>query len=65
MLAPTLLTWMACHVADYKPMYIVVNCGIFFICIIAKIPQMHGVRIFGINSTLGIDVPIIIKNKDN
>ena len=61
MLVPTILTWIACHYADYKPFYIVVNCGMFLICIIAKIPEMHRVRIFGINSTIGIDSPIEIK----
>ena len=58
MLMPTLLTLMACYIADYKPFYIVVNCGMFLIMIIAKIPQMHRVRLFGINSTPGIDTPI-------
>lgn len=57
MLVPTLLTWLACHVAEYKPFYVVINCGIFLICIIAKIPEMYRVRIFGINSTVGIDSP--------
>lgn len=51
-------TWGSCHAADYKPFYIVVNCGIFFILIIAKIPSMHRVRLFGINSTPGIDTKI-------
>jgi hypothetical protein len=46
MLAPTLLTWLACNAADYKKFHVIVNLGIFFICIIAKMPQMHGVRIF-------------------
>ncbi len=55
MLAPTLLTWIACHFANYKPIYIFVNCGIFLICIIAKIPEMHRVRLFGINSTAGFE----------
>lgn len=58
MLVPTLLTLMACYAANYKPFHIVVNCGIFLICIIAKIPEMHRVRIFGINSTPGIDSAI-------
>ena len=58
MLMPTLITWMACYIADYKPMYIVVNCGMFLILIIGKIPEMHRVRIFGINSTPGIDTKI-------
>ena len=58
MLIPTVLTYLACYAADFQPLYIVVNCGIFIICIIAKIPQMHGVRILGINSTPGIDTPV-------
>jgi hypothetical protein len=58
MLVPTVLTYIACHVADYKSIYVITNCGIFFILIIAKIPQMHHVRIFGINSTVGIDTKI-------
>lgn len=58
MLVPTIVTWIACHEANYKPIYIMVNCGLFVILIIAKMPQMHRVRIFGINSTPGIDTPI-------
>lgn len=58
MLVPTVLTLIACYSADYKPFYIILNCGIFLVCIIAKIPEMHRVRIFGINSTVGIDEPV-------
>jgi len=58
MVIPTLLTWISCHYADYKPLPILVNCGIFLILIIAKIPEMHRVRIFGIGSTVGIDEPV-------
>jgi hypothetical protein len=54
-LVPSLLCLVACFTADYKPFYIVVNCGIMFISVIAKMPQMHRVRILGINSTVGID----------
>ncbi len=56
-------TWVSCHMSDYQPMYLVVNCGIFFILIIAKIPEMHKVRLFGINSTLGIDTKVDYKPK--
>lgn len=56
-------TWISCHVSDYKPIYVVVNCGIFLILIIAKIPEMHKVRLFGINSTLGIDTKVEYKRK--
>jgi hypothetical protein len=58
MLIPSLITWMACHIANYKPFHVIINVCIFMICIIAKIPQMHRVRIFGINSTPGIDTVI-------
>lgn len=58
MLIPTLITWVACHTAHYEALYVVVNCGMFLIQIIAKIPEMHRVRIFGINSTPGIDTPV-------
>lgn len=58
MLMPAFLTWMACHTAHYEPIFVVVNGGMFLICIIAKIPEMHRVRLFGINSTPGIDEPV-------
>lgn len=58
MLIPTILTYIACYAADYKKFYVIVNLGIFFILIVAKLPQMHRVRIFGINSTPGIDNPV-------
>lgn len=63
MLMPTLNAWIACHTANYKPIYLVVNIGMFFILIIAKIPQMHRVRILGINSTPGIDNPVRVSGK--
>ena len=65
MLIPTLITLMAVITANYKPFHIIVNCGMFLICIIAKIPQMHGVRILGINSTPGIDTVIEYSPKKN
>ena len=46
-----MLTWLGCHYAKYEPIHVLVNCGCFLICIIAKIPEMHRVRIFGINSS--------------
>lgn len=49
--------------ADYKPIYVVVNSGIFLIVIIAKIPEMHRVRLLGINSTLGVDEPVEVDLK--
>ncbi len=65
MLVPTVLTYMGCHYSSYKPYPIIVNCGMFLIMIIAKIPEMHRVRIFDINSTPGIDNPINITNQSS
>ena len=58
MLVPTVLSYIACHMANYEFFHVVVNLAMFLICIIAKIPEMHGVRLFGINSTLGIDTKV-------
>lgn len=58
MLIPAILTWVSCHVSDYQPIYLIVNVGLFAILIIAKIPEMHKVRLFGINATLGIDTKV-------
>ena len=59
MLVPTVLTWLACHTANYQYGYIILNVSIFLILIIAKIPEMHRVRLFGINSTVGFDAPTV------
>jgi hypothetical protein len=58
MLVPAVLTWIACYAADYHKFHVLVNGAIFLISIIAKLPQMHRVRILGINSTPGIDTPV-------
>lgn len=60
MLVPSFMTWMAVHVSDYKPLYVIVNCSMFLIMIVAKLPEMHRIRVFGINSTPGIDTPVSV-----
>ena len=50
--------WVSCHAADYKPVYVVVNAAMFLVVIIPKIPEMHRVRLFGINATPGFDVKV-------
>jgi hypothetical protein len=47
--------WVSCHAAEYKPIFVVVNSAMFLVVIIAKIPEMHRVRLFGINATPGFD----------
>ncbi len=63
MVVPTVLAYLGCHYSNYEPYPIIVNCGMFLIMIIAKIPEMHRVRIFSINSTPGIDNPVYLEPK--
>lgn len=62
MVIPAYLCWMSCHLANYKTMVNVVNVGMFALCVIPKIPEMHRVRILGVNRTTGIEDPVEIKS---
>mmetsp|Transcript_60009 Transcript_60009/g.70109 ORF Transcript_60009/g.70109 Transcript_60009/m.70109 type:complete len:287 (+) Transcript_60009:78-938(+) len=55
LLTPTLLTYAACHLSKYDPILSSINGFIWLTCTIPKMPFMHGVRIMGINRTVGID----------
>ncbi len=55
MLIPALLCWVSCYTSNYRPTDCIVNLGLLLVCIIPKIPEMHRVRLFGLNSTAGID----------
>lgn len=57
-LVPTLLALIACHFAEYEKVFVIVNISAFIICLIPKLPMMYRVRVFGINSTPGIDTKI-------
>jgi hypothetical protein len=52
---PTLLCYAACHFSNYRGDICVANCILWSIHVLAKLPLMNGVRIFGINRTTGID----------
>jgi hypothetical protein len=54
-LIPTLLTYAACAQCHYEPVWCAVNVTSWVIALVAKLPVMKGVRIFGINRTVGID----------
>lgn len=54
-LVPTLLTYGACHFAKYEKHVVFINIVCWAVVIVAKLPFMNGVRIFGINRTVGID----------
>mmetsp|Transcript_19311 Transcript_19311/g.31623 ORF Transcript_19311/g.31623 Transcript_19311/m.31623 type:complete len:337 (+) Transcript_19311:142-1152(+) len=52
---PTLLAHASCHVAKYQSEYVLVNVGVWAVIMLPKMPFMNGVRLFGINRTIGID----------
>mmetsp|Transcript_3411 Transcript_3411/g.7076 ORF Transcript_3411/g.7076 Transcript_3411/m.7076 type:complete len:344 (-) Transcript_3411:317-1348(-) len=52
---PTLLAHASCHVAKYQSEYVLVNVGVWSVVMLPKMPFMNGVRLFGINRTIGID----------
>eukprot|EP00527_Entomoneis_sp_CCMP2396_P006504 CAMPEP_0198140394 /NCGR_PEP_ID=MMETSP1443-20131203/3550_1 /TAXON_ID=186043 /ORGANISM="Entomoneis sp., Strain CCMP2396" /LENGTH=371 /DNA_ID=CAMNT_0043802789 /DNA_START=464 /DNA_END=1579 /DNA_ORIENTATION=- len=55
MVIPCILTWVACHFADYDKQVCFINLLCWVISMLAKLPFMNGVRLFGINRTAGID----------
>jgi hypothetical protein len=52
---PTALAYFACQTANFQHRAAWINFAIWAITIIGKLPFMDGVRIFGINRTVGID----------
>lgn len=54
-MVPTLLCYAACHFSNYDYDISVANVVLWSIHVFAKLPLMNGVRIFGINTTTGID----------
>lgn len=55
LVVPTLLCWAACQFSQYEPSVCVINAVVWVIEMLAKLPAMNGVRLFGINRTPGID----------
>jgi len=54
-IVPTVLCYFACHFCNYDRKLSSSNLIVWAICIIAKMEGMNGVRIWGINRTIGID----------
>jgi len=52
---PTLLCYAACQFCDYDKVLCGINVVVWAICVVAKLERMNGVRIFGINKTVGVD----------
>jgi ORMDL family len=55
LLVPTVLSYVAIWTANFDPAVAVYNLVVWSIAVLAKMPFMNGVRIFGINRTAGID----------
>lgn len=54
-IVPTLLCYAACQFSKYSYVVCFANVVLWIILMMAKLPIMNGVRIFGINRTTGID----------
>jgi hypothetical protein len=52
---PTFLCYAACQFSNYEYNVCVMNTTLWALCMLAKLPFMNGVRLFGINRTTGID----------
>jgi hypothetical protein len=55
LIVPTVLTYTACWSMNYQTRASFWNIVIWLVAVLAKLPFMNGVRIFGINRTAGID----------
>jgi ORMDL family len=55
LVVPTCLAYMACLSSKFQPSTCTINIIFWSISMFAKLPQMNGVRLFGINRTAGID----------
>jgi hypothetical protein len=54
-IVPTILCYLACHFCNYDRILSGINLGVWAVCVIAKLEGMNGVRLLGINRTIGID----------
>ena len=54
-IVPTVLCYAACHFSNYSYAVCMTNVILWIPQMLAKLPIMNGVRIFGINRTTGID----------
>ncbi len=52
---PTVLCYFSCRFVNFEIWISLLNLGVWVVCIVAKMEGMHGVRLFGLNRTIGID----------
>ena len=55
MLVPTVLCLIASVSTNYDRSHLLVNVPLWLLVVVAKMPGMQGVRLFGWNKTAGID----------
>ncbi len=60
---PTVLLMLASVTTDYDVKHLMINIPVWVVLTLAKLPELHRVRIFGINSTVGIDGEAVILKK--
>eukprot|EP00753_Platysulcus_tardus_P010688 PLAT2965.1.p2 GENE.PLAT2965.1~~PLAT2965.1.p2 ORF type:complete len:181 (+),score=75.82 PLAT2965.1:47-544(+) len=51
-ITPLLLYGICCHVTNYAVEHLIVNTFVVGVQCVAKLPDMHGVRLFGVNRSL-------------
>lgn len=52
---PTVLAYTACVTSQFDPTTCLINVVLWIVAMAGKLPFMNGVRLFGINRTVGID----------
>lgn len=55
MVAPTILCYLSCYFIDFEKLWSIINVLVWLCCIVPKMDNMVGVRLWGINRTIGID----------
>jgi hypothetical protein len=65
LVVPTVLTYAAVLTADFEATHTAINVVFWCVAMLAKLPFMNGVRIFGINRTVGIDDETEAEQEEN
>jgi hypothetical protein len=54
-IVPVVLFMVSAHVSLYQPIHLAINLAVLAILLVAKLPELHGVRILGINKARDVD----------
>lgn len=55
LVAPTILCYLSCYFIDFDGLWSMINLLMWICCMVPKMDNMVGVRVMGINRTIGID----------